>query len=223
VSPDSVRGLLEAWVRDGRRIVHEADTKRILALAGLAVPQADPADGRVVVKLASDRFPHKTEHGLVQINVAREDAATIGDAMRARVPDGAVLVEQMVEGVVAEWIVGCKHDATFGPIVLAGPGGTLVEVISEAEVRLSPTEPAVATDMLSGTIPNTLLRGVRGKPPADQAALADFIVRLSALFAEHADLIAEMEVNPVMVLANGKGIVAADALIVLAGHQEHKP
>jgi acetate---CoA ligase (ADP-forming) subunit beta len=221
--PDSVRGLLEAWSREGRRTVHEVDTKRVLALAGIVVPQQNPADGRVVVKLASDQFPHKTEHGLVQINIAREDAATIGDAMRARVPDGAVLVEQMVEGVVAEWIVGCKHDATFGPIVLAGPGGILVEVISEAEIRLSPTEPAVAADMLSGTIPRALLKGARGKPPADQAALSDFIVKLSALFADHADLIAEIEVNPVMVLANGRGIVAADALIVLASHKERQP
>ncbi len=223
MSSDSVRGLLETWVREGRRIVHEADTKRILALSGIVVPQLDPADERVVVKLASDRFPHKTEHGLVRLNVAREDAAAVGKTMLALDPGGTVLVEQMVEGVAAEWIVGCKHDATFGPIVLAGPGGTLVEVISEAEIRLCPTAPAVAADMMCGSIPNALLRGARGKPRADRAALEDFVVKLSALFSEHADLIAEIEVNPVMVLADGKGIVAADALMVMASHQEKHP
>lgn len=215
----SIRGLLENWIQQGRRVVHEADTKRILAMSKIAVPQVDPPDGRVAVKLASDRFPHKTEHGLVRLDVAPADAATLGKTMLARDPQGQVLIERMVGDVVAEWIVGCKHDATFGPIVLAGPGGILVEVISEAEIRLSPTAPEIAADMMTGLIPNALLRGARGKPPADVAALEDFVVRLSALFAEHADLIAEIEVNPLMVLPNGKGVVAADALMVLASEK----
>lgn len=215
MSDGSIRALLERWTAEGRRIVHEADTKRLLALAGVMVPERDPADGRVVVKLASDRFPHKTEHGLVRLGVPAADAPPIGAAMRAKDAGGEVLVERMVEGAVAEWIVGCKHDATFGPVALAGPGGTLVEIIDEVEIRLAPATAETAAAMLDGQVSQALLAGARGKPPADQDALAAVIVAVSRLFADHADLVAEIEVNPVMVLAERQGAVAADALLVL--------
>lgn len=212
---ETIRGLLEGWSASGRTVVHEADTKRVLTLAGIAVPERDPASGRTVVKFASDRFPHKTEHGLVRLGIDAADASAAGEAMRGKDPDGTVLVERMVEGVVAEWIVGCKHDATFGPVTLAGPGGTLVELIDEVEIRLAPTSAATAAAMLDGRASAALLQGARGKPPGDRAALAGIVEALSLLFAEHADLIAEIEVNPVMVLPEGKGAVAADALLAL--------
>lgn len=212
---ETIRGLLEGWAAARRTVVHEVDTKRLLALAGIAVPERDPASGRTVVKLASDRFPHKTEHGLVRLGVEAADAPAAGAAMRAKDPEGTVLIERMVEGVVAEWLVGCKHDATFGPVTLAGPGGTLVELIDEVEIRLAPTAAETAEGMLDGRASGSLLAGARGKPPGDRAALGRAVEALSRLFAEHADLIAEIEVNPVMVLADGKGAVAADALLVL--------
>lgn len=210
-----IRDLLERWAAQGRTIVHEADTKRLLTLAGVTIPERDPAAGRTVVKLASDQFPHKTEHGVVRLGIDAAASAAVGAEMQEKDPAGEVLVERMVEGVVAEWIVGCKHDATFGPVVLAGPGGTLVEIIDEAEVRLAPATAETAGDMLGSRVSRSLLEGVRGKPAADRAALAGLIVAISQVFADHADLIAEIEVNPVMALAEGRGAVAADALLVL--------
>lgn len=210
-----IRSLLATWADAGRCTVHEADTKRILRLAGIPVPDTAPRHGLTAVKLASDRFPHKTEHGLVRLGVAAQESAAVGETLRDKDPNGVLLVERMVEGAVAEWIVGCKHDATFGPVVLAGPGGVLVELLDEVEVRLAPATAAEAADMLRGRLGGALLAGVRGKPAADRAALADLIARVSALFADNADLIAEMEINPVMVLPGGKGVVAADALLVL--------
>lgn len=221
MSGREIRALLEGWAAAGRRIVHEADTKRVLALAGIAIPEPSPASGRCVAKLASDRFPHKTEHGLVRLGVDAAEAAAIGAAMLSKDPAGTVLVERMVEGVVAEWIVGCKRDATFGPVVLAGPGGILVEIIDEAEIRLAPADLAVAGAMLDGRVSGQLLAGARGKPAGDRAALATLIARVSALYAEHADLIREIEINPVMVLPTG--VVAADALMILHAPEGAEP
>jgi len=136
--------------------------------------------------------------------------------MSERVPGGTPLIEAMEEDAVAEWIIGCKRDATFGPIVLAGPGGILVELIDAAEIRLAPTDLQTARAMLDAGPGARLLTGLRGKQPADRDALAQLISRISVFFAENADLISEIEVNPVMVRADNKGLIAADALIVLA-------
>ena len=117
---------------------------------------------------------------------------------------------------MAEWIVGCKRDATFGPIILAGPGSILVALIDAAEILLAPSGPQTAERMLSSGPGDRLLMGLRGAEPADRGALAGLISRISVFFAGNADLISEIEINLVMVRADGKGLVAVDALIVLS-------
>ena len=211
----SVRETLEGWVRQGRRVVHEADAKALLSDIGVPVPVRDPADGKVVVKLCHDDFPHKSDHGLVRLGIATADAPDVAAEMVARVPGGVPLIEAMEQDAQVEWIVGCKIDATFGPIVLAGPGGVLVELLDAGEIRLAPATTETALDMLGQGAGARLLDGMRGAPAADRAALADLISRISVFFAQNADLISEIEVNPVMLRADGKGLVAADALIIL--------
>jgi len=210
-----IRQQLEAWQHAGRKIVHEADTKSMLAAAGISVPGQGRAQGPFAVKLSSDRFPHKTEQGLVQLNVPAAELDACISRLQAFDPNGCVLVEDMVADGVGEWIVGCKHDQTFGPIVVAGPGGIFVELLDQVEIRLAPTEPKIASAMLHKGLGVKLLRGLRGKPAADERALCDIIVRLSRFFAQHADLIEEIEVNPVIVRKHGGGAIAADALLVL--------
>lgn len=216
----SVRETLEGWVRQGRRVVHEADSKDLLAQIGVPLPARDPADGKVVVKLCHDDFAHKSDHGLVRLGLDPSEAADVAAEMVARVPGGIALVEAMEMDAEVEWIVGCKNDDTFGPIVLAGPGGVLVELLDAGEIRLAPATTDTALDMLGRGAGARLLEGMRGAPAADRAALADMISRISVFFAEHADLISEIEINPVMVRADGKGLVAADALLVLRDQNE---
>lgn len=211
----SVRKTLEGWVRQGRRVVHEADSKDLLAQIGVPLPARDPADGKVVVKLCHDDFAHKSDHGLVRLGLTSAEAGDVAAEMVARVPGGVPLIEAMEMDAEVEWIVGCKIDDTFGPIVLAGPGGVLVELLDAGEIRLAPATTETALDMLGQGAGARLLEGMRGAPAADRAALADMISRISVFFAEHADLISEIEINPVMVRADGKGLVAADALLVL--------
>jgi len=212
---NTIRDQLEDWLRAGRSIVHEADTKKILGAVGIPIPRQDRRCGRFAVKLSSDRFPHKTEHCLVELNVTTSGLDASIKRLQAFDPDAQVLVEEMVEGGLGEWIVGCKHDKTFGPIVLAGPGGIFVELLNQVEIRLAPTQPKVALGMVRQGHGAKLLTGLRGKQSADEIALCDIIVRLSQFFAQHEDLIEEIEVNPVIVRKNGDGAVAADALLVL--------
>lgn len=210
-----VASQLEGWVRSGRSVVHELDVKNLLRSASIAVPARDPASGKTAVKLASDRFPHKTEHGLVKLNVPADEAQAVGESLKVKDPQGSILVEEMITDSVAEWIVGCKHDPTFGPVVVAGPGGVLVELFDQVEVRLAPTDRETVREMLERGLGAKLLEGVRGGPPGDRTALIDAVVNLSKLFADNADLISEIEINPLFVRPEGKGVVAADGLIIL--------
>lgn len=210
------RETLENWHRAGREVVHEADAKDLLQRIGIPVPKRGPVEGPCVAKLCHDDYPHKSDHGLVRLGLSPEEAQQAAADMAERYPGGTALIEEMEEGSVAEWIVGCKRDDTFGPIVLAGPGGILVELIDAAEIRLAPAESQTAKGMLTSGPGGRLLAGLRGAEPADRDALADLISRISVFFADNADLISEIEINPVMVRADGKGLVAADALIVLS-------
>lgn len=210
------RETLENWQRAGRKVVHEADSKDLLQRIGVPVPKRDPVEGRCVAKLCHDDYPHKSDHDLVRLGLSPEEAKQAAADMAERFAGGTALIEEMEEDSVAEWIIGCKRDDTFGPIVLAGPGGILVELIDAAEIRLAPAGPQTAETMVNSGPGARLLSGLRGAKPADRGALADLISRISVFFAEYADLISEIEINPVMVRADGKGLVAADALIVLA-------
>ena len=206
---------LKAWRAAGRRVVHEADTKRLLAAAGIAVPRRDPESGRAVVKLAADRFPHKTEHGLVRLDVPVAEARGVANMMLARVPEGEALIEEMLADGVCEWIVGCRHDPTFGPVVVVGAGGVLAELLDAARVRLAPADETAARSAIFRQNAARLLGGLRGRPKADADALVALVVRLSRFFVDHADVIDEIEVNPVIVRPEGLGAVAADALMIL--------
>ncbi len=215
MSERKIRDLLVRWIAAGRRTVHEADAKRVLALAGIPVPGRPRGAGPRVVKLASDRYPHKSEHGLVHVGVAPAEVPALARRLQRKDPDGTVLVERMIRGGVAEWIVGCKSDATFGPVALAGPGGVLVELLDAVEVRLAPVGLRTARRLVKEGPGAALLEGVRGSPPADREALARLIVDLSRFYVRFRDLVAEIELNPAIVMPRGRGVVAADALLVL--------
>jgi len=111
----------------------------------VALPRRDPNSGACVVKLCSDEYPHKTEHGLVKLNVPATQVGEVAAVLRARAVGGVLIVEEMIEDGVAEWIVGCRHDATFGPITVIGAGGIFVELINEAKARLAPVDAAIAS------------------------------------------------------------------------------
>jgi len=121
----------------------------------------------------------------------------------------------MVRGE-AELIVGVRRDPLYGPVVLVGSGGVLVELLEDAVLSLAPVSPAQAIDMLKRLRLWKLLEGVRGRPALDVAAVADVVVRMSFLAVDLGDRLVDLEVNPLMLRARGQGVVAADARGLLA-------
>jgi acyl-CoA synthetase (NDP forming) len=123
----------------------------------------------------------------------------------------------MVREPVAEAILGVSHQAPFGPTVLYGTGGIFAEVFEDVAFRVPPFTKQQARAMVEETRGVRLLRGVRGRPPGDVGALVDAIMRLQRLALEVGDEIAELDVNPLLVLAEGQGVVAVDALVLPFG------
>jgi succinyl-CoA synthetase beta subunit len=211
----TARIQLAEWARARRTIIHEADTKAMLERVGVPIPRRDPRSGSCAVKFCSDSYPHKTEHGLVKLNVPAADAAKVGATLNKSGAAGVLIVEEMIADGVAEWIVGCRHDATFGPIVVVGVGGILVELVNEAKARLAPTDAATALNTIRSQRAFRILEGVRGKPSGDIDGLVNIVTSLSVFFAEHSKFIEQIEINPVIVRPAGHGAIAADALMVL--------
>jgi acetyltransferase len=189
--------------------------------ADAAAREAERLGYPVVLKIDSPDLPHKTDVGGIRVGCATADA--VGKAfeemvaqVRTRAPaariDGA-LVQPMVAGGV-EMVVGIKRDPLFGPAVVCGFGGILVEILRDVAVRVPPFDHAEAREMLDELRGRALLHGARGRPPADTGALADLLVRLGALAAGRDDIRA-IDLNPVLVLEGGRGAVAVDWLIEL--------
>jgi acyl-CoA synthetase (NDP forming) len=124
----------------------------------------------------------------------------------------------MVEGGI-EVIVGVVNDETFGPVVALGLGGLLAETLQDVVFRIAPFEHDEALSMIAELRAAALFDGPRGKPPADRAALADVLVKVSALAWTLRERIAELDINPLIVRAAGEGVVAVDALLVLRDGQ----
>jgi acetyltransferase len=120
----------------------------------------------------------------------------------------------MVSGGI-EVIVGVSYDAQLGPMLLVGSGGIMVEVFNDVSHRHCPITRAEALEMLDEVKGAKLLRGFRGKPPGDIDALADTLVRVSQMAVHLEGTLAELDINPLMVMPAGQGVKAVDALVVL--------
>lgn len=175
----------------------------------------------VALKIEAEGIHHKTEVGGVALGIAssdhlRTEYAALLARVAARAPGArlrGVRVERMASGLV-ELIVGGRNDPTFGPVVVAGFGGVLAEALRDVSTRLAPVDAAEARAMLAELRGAALLGPFRGCPPVDVAAAADAIARVSQLLKELPE-IRELDLNPVLVGAEGEGCVAVDALAVV--------
>ena len=213
--------------------VAEFEAKRILAEYGIPVTEevlaASANEARtaakrigypVAIKVQSPDISHKTEAKAVRLGIANEtelaaayeEVLANARAYRRDARIDGVLVQAMVKGGT-EAILGITNDPLFGPAVMFGLGGIFAEVLKDVAFRLAPVTPAVAREMIAEIKGYAVLTGARGKPPADVDALADAIVKLSALAVDLQGQVAELDVNPLFVMEKGKGVVAADALI----------
>ena len=195
-------------------------THDVLLAAGAALPAN--LKFPVAVKVASRDIAHKSDIGGVRLNVldtAQLETAiaeVLGNAKRA-VPQakiaGVLASEMITDGL--ETIVGVVNDACFGPVVAFGLGGILAETIRDVTYRVAPFDKIEANAMVREIRGAKLFDGVRGQPARDVEALADLLVAVSEMAWLLRERVAEMDINPLLVRPAGKGVVAADALIVL--------
>lgn len=218
---------------NGVRTLSEKESKACLAAYAIPVVKevaiaADAIDALaalsigfpVVVKIDSRDVPHKTEAGAVRAGVRdlaelKLSAREVIAAARRFKPDArldGVLVQEMARGI--EMIVGSVNDPVFGPYVVLGMGGIFSEVIRDTAMRYAPFGVETAREMIAEIKAARILRGYRGDRPYDIEALAQAVARLSWLVTDHADRIAELDINPLFVRHAGSGVVAADCLIV---------
>ena len=216
----------------GAVTLDETESKSLLRAFGLPVTQdvlvapgaAVPPDVKfpVAVKIASRDIAHKSDIGGVRLNVPDQAALTkaiaevLANAQRA-VPNahiaGTLLAEMVTDGL--ETIVGVVNDACFGPVVAFGLGGIFAETLRDVTYRVAPFDKVEAQAMIREIRGAKLFDGVRGQPPRDVDALADLLVAVSDMAWLTRERVAEMDINPVLVRPVGKGVVAADALVVL--------
>lgn len=231
--PAAAAALLDQAQAEGRTLLSESEAKQLLQAAGIpvvetrvahssnaAVQAADALGYPVVVKLHSAVITHKTEVGGVRLNLA--DAAAVArawqelersvSASHGPAAFGGVSVQRMVGGRGQELILGASTDAQFGPVLLFGAGGTLVEVFQDRALALPPLSPALARRWMAETRIWKALQGVRGQPPADLAALEGVLLRFAELVVAE-PRIAEIDINPLF--ASAGGVIALDARVLL--------
>lgn len=214
------------FAAQGRSVVlDEWRSKKALQAFGLALPQgslvssaseavaaAEAIGYPVVVKACAAELAHKTEAGGVALNLADADAvATAVDNMTSL--SERFIVESMARDGVCEVIVGVTRDEQVGPMLMIGAGGILAELLKDAAVLLFPVLEADVARVLDRLTVGKLIAGYRGKPTGDRQALIEAVLAVARFVEAHIDRLEELDINPLIVLPQGRGVVAADALI----------
>ncbi|MBN2387544.1 MAG: bifunctional acetate--CoA ligase family protein/GNAT family N-acetyltransferase [Anaerolineales bacterium] len=230
---EAAAALLAAARKEGRTLLTEQESKALLAAYGIptvpthfaasladAVRLAGEIGYPVVLKLHSKTITHKSDVGGVQLNL--QDAAAV-EAAYAHIQTSVsekhsskdflgVTVQPMVRTEGYELILGSSIDSQFGPVLLFGTGGLLVEVYKDSALGLPPLNSTLARQMIASTRIHAALQGVRGRPPVDLEALEALLVRFSQLIVEQR-FIEELDINPL--LASPDGLLALDARVVI--------
>ncbi len=228
-----VQAIIEGARKAGRSLLTEYESKEVLSAYGIptvpsriahsadeAVAAAGEIGYPVVLKLHSETITHKTDVGGVQLNLKDPDAVRAAyHAIEQSVAEKAskddflgVTVQPMMKMFGYELIVGSSIDPQFGPVILFGMGGQLVEVFKDRSLGLPPLNTTLARRMMQQTKIYTALKGVRGRKPVDLVALEGLLVRFSQLVVEQR-WIKEIDINPL--LASPEALVALDARVVL--------
>jgi acetyl coenzyme A synthetase (ADP forming)-like protein len=235
---DTAVGIVAAALAGGGEWLTTEQTYALLSSYGLPmIPQrvvptpeeagktAEDLGGEIALKAVGPKIVHKTDLGAVRLHLrgreATQAAATEIAALLASkgVAEEGFLVQQMAPAGV-EMLIGVVHDPQFGPVVACGAGGTLVELLKDVSIRLTPLTRQDASEMIRELKTYPLLTGFRGQPPADTGALGDALLRISAM-VEDLHQIAELDCNPIIVHERGASIVDARVRFVRGEPPSH--
>ena len=219
---------------DGAGLLDEWEGKQRLAAVGLAVPRGCKCDSDaapaaaarigfpVAVKLLCADLPHKSDAGALCLNLKNE--TEVAESIERILSNIAVkgihvsqpkfLVERMIEGAIAEILVGVRHDPLFGPVLVIGSGGLLTELVGDACVLLLPCSHDDIREALASLKVSRILQGYRGAPAANRDRLVERIHRISRFALDNPGKVVELDVNPL--IATDRDAIAADVLLRLA-------
>ena len=234
-APDAARIAAARTLLGGKSRLNELETYRVFGKLGVPAAPAEAIttpeqevklEFPVAAKILSPDITHKTDAGGVVTGIATPEelkraVAGILQRIRAKHPGAkvnGVLVQRMEKGL-AEAILGYQRDPQVGPVVMLGAGGVLAEIYRDFALRLAPVTEEEALRMIEEVKGLAVIRGYRGLPRGDIAALARAVAAFSA-FAHLADRVAEAEVNPLIVKPEGEGVVAVDGVLVLAENEK---
>ena len=220
--------IINNALKEGRTTLTEYESKQVLASYDLPVTReklvssledllkaAEQIGYPLVIKGSSAEISHKTETGLIRVDVRNDEESTLAfreiSAAMNGAGDGAVLIQQMVKGQ-RELVVGLTRDAQFGPCVMFGLGGIFTEILKDTVFRVAPLEKQDALEMMQEIRANKILEEIRGMAAVDKDILAEMLMTVGRIGIEN-DRIEEIDINPV-IISGGKP-VAVDALIVL--------
>ena len=206
-------------------VLNEWASKQYLVAAGVAIPRgtvvndlrqlrgvAQALSFPLVLKVCDSNMTHKSEHSAVVLNI-RSEEELLDHATTLIHHNPQLLVEEMVADAVCELIVGVAHDPCIGPWMMIGSGGVLAELVGDSTVVLVPTNRAELEAALRSLKVYPLLTGFRGGPMGDSEALLQVLLAVSDLALAQRQVLAELDINPLIVRPRGRGVVAVDALL----------
>ncbi len=218
--------ILEKAASEGRTTLSEHESKEFLRAYGIPVTReievrrpedldkaVEEIGLPVVMKGSSSRIAHKSERGLVRLDIrnAGEAENAFREIMSLMAEEGAVLVQEMVQGR-RELMAGLIRDPQFGPCVMFGLGGIFTEILKDVSFRVAPLEKRDALEMTGEIRAHKILGAVRGLPAADVDRLVQILISVGRIGLEH-ERIKELDINPLIL--DGSRPVAVDALIIL--------
>ncbi len=223
--------LIEKALKEGRATLSEYESKQVLASYGIPVTKellvdkvqdlinaAKEIGYPLVLKGCSSGIAHKTEKGLIRVDIRNEAEAKAAfeEIAANRETEDSILVQEMVKGQ-RELVIGLTRDPQFGPCVMFGLGGIFTEILKDISFRVAPLEKRDALEMMQDIKGHKILEAVRGMEAADLNIFSDILIKVGQIGLENDD-VKEIDINPVII--SGSQPVAVDALVVLDNNSD---
>jgi len=224
----NISELLKNKLESNQTVLTEFESKKLLREIGIPIPEQELATTKeetltiakkigfpVVLKLMAEDIVHKSDTGAVKLNIKNEDETAQAYDELMKIPsqsEKSISVQKMADEPITELIIGMTTDAQFGPALMFGIGGILVELLEDVSFRIAPITEYDAREQIHEIKGFPILDGYRGKPKADIDAIVKTLLTISDLVTKHEE-INEMDLNPVFIYE--KGLICVDARIIL--------
>jgi len=224
----NISDLLKKKLESNQTVLTEFESKELLKEIGISIPAQKLTSTKeetvsvaksigfpVVLKLMAEDIVHKSDTGAVKLNIKNEEETTNAFEELMKIPSQAeklISVQKMANEPITELILGMTTDAQFGPALMFGIGGILVELLEDVSFRIAPITEYDAREMIKEIKGFPILDGYRGKPKADIDAIVQTLLKVSELVIKHGEIY-EMDLNPVFIY--DKGLICVDARIIL--------